>query len=173
VVVLWLTIDPDTDAGRERLSAALGTIRDVDADLQVSRDAAGLLRIGGVSELHLGRVVDRLRREFGVEGPVGRPQVARKETVTRAAVGEAMTNALGLEAEVETLTWRRGTCTTTFSHFAPSRPDVDGDDRGAGVTTPLHPRSPLRDLRASVPEPAPDDDPTAESPKPRRREPTA
>ena len=48
----------------------------------------GQVVIAGMGELHLEIIVDRLKREFSVEATVGKPQVAYKETITRAAEGE-------------------------------------------------------------------------------------
>jgi elongation factor G len=60
-----------------------------DPTLQVQPDEqAGDVVIGGMGELHLEIVLDRLKREFGVEGTLGKPQVAYKETLTRPADGE-------------------------------------------------------------------------------------
>jgi elongation factor G len=53
-----------------------------------SGETPGDVVIGGVSDLHLEIVIDRLKREFGVEASVGRPLIAYKETLTRPADGE-------------------------------------------------------------------------------------
>jgi translation elongation factor EF-G len=58
--------------------------------------------------------------------------------------------------ELRQRTQGQGTVTMTFSHYAPAILSEDDGDRGAGVRSPLSPRTPPRGLRASVPEPRPD-----------------
>lgn len=90
MVTLWLGIEPRTQHDRVRLDRGLASLRAEDPTLEVATDyMSGQTRIGAASELHLEIVVDRLKREFGVEANVGRPQVAYKETLTRDADGEA------------------------------------------------------------------------------------
>ena len=67
----------------------LGKLMAEDPTLRVKTDEqTGQVVIAGMGELHLEIIVDRLKREFNVEASVGRPQVAYKETLTRAAEGE-------------------------------------------------------------------------------------
>jgi len=87
--LLTLAIEPRTKADRERLGTGLQTLMADDPALRVSTDhQTGHVIIHGMSDLHLEIVVDRLKREFGVEASVGRPQVAYKEALTRPADGE-------------------------------------------------------------------------------------
>ncbi len=87
--VITLAIEPRTKADQEKLGAGLGKLQAEDPTFRVQTDAdTGQTVIRGMGELHLEILVDRLRREFGVEASVGRPQVANKETLTVAAEGE-------------------------------------------------------------------------------------
>jgi elongation factor G len=87
--LLWLPIRARTNADQVKLAQGLQTLMAEDPTLRVKTDqGTGEVVIGGVSELHLEIVVDRLKREFNVEAGVGRPQIAFKETVTRPAYGE-------------------------------------------------------------------------------------
>ncbi len=87
--LLLLTVVPKTDADRERLGHALQTLTAEDPTLRVTtHQAAGEVVIGGMGDLHLECIVDRLWREFGVVASVGRPQIAYKEALTSPADGE-------------------------------------------------------------------------------------
>jgi elongation factor G len=87
--VISLAIEPKTKADQEKLGQGLGKLMNEDPTFRVKTDqATGEVVIAGMGELHLEIIVDRLKREFGVEASVGRPQVAYKETLTRPADGE-------------------------------------------------------------------------------------
>jgi elongation factor G len=87
--VISLAIEPKTKADQEKLGAGLQKLRAEDPTFHVQTDQqTGQVIIAGMGELHLEIIVDRLKREFGVEATVGKPQVAYKETLTRAADGE-------------------------------------------------------------------------------------
>ena len=87
--VISLAIEPRTKAGQEALGQGLAKLMAEDPTFQVQTDdSTGQVVISGMGELHLEILVDRLRREFGVEASVGRPQVAYKETLTRPATAE-------------------------------------------------------------------------------------
>jgi elongation factor G len=87
--LISIAIAPRTKADQEKLTQGLFRLVAEDPALRVkSGEAAGDVVIGGVSDLHLEIVIDRLKREFGVEAGVGRPQIAYKETLTRSADGE-------------------------------------------------------------------------------------
>ena len=101
--VLSLAIEPKTAADQEKLAAGLGQLLADDPALRVTPGRTTI--IWAASELHLEVVVDRLKREFGVEAAVGRPRVAYKETVTRDAEGQgryiAQTGARGQYGHVK------------------------------------------------------------------------
>ena len=87
--VISLAIEPKTKADQEKLGLGLGKLMAEDPTFRVKTDTeTGQVVIAGMGELHLEIIVDRLKREFNVEANVGAPQVAYKETVTRAAEGE-------------------------------------------------------------------------------------
>ncbi|MEO5819269.1 MAG: elongation factor G [Vicinamibacteraceae bacterium] len=87
--VISLAIEPKTKADQEKLGQGLGKLMAEDPTFRVKSDPeTGQTVISGMGELHLEIIVDRLRREFNVEASVGKPQVAYKETLTRAAEGE-------------------------------------------------------------------------------------
>jgi elongation factor G len=87
--VISLAIEPKTKADQEKLGVGLQKLMAEDPTFRVKTDqATGEVVISGMGELHLEIIVDRLKREFNVEASVGRPQVAYKETLTRAADGE-------------------------------------------------------------------------------------
>jgi elongation factor G len=87
--VISLAIEPKTKADQEKLGVGLGKLMAEDPTFRVKTDQqTGEVVIAGMGELHLEIIVDRLKREFNVEASVGRPQVAYKETLTRAADGE-------------------------------------------------------------------------------------
>jgi elongation factor G len=87
--VISLAIEPKTKADQEKLGQGLGKLMAEDPTFRVKSDEeTGQTVISGMGELHLEIIVDRLKREFNVEASVGKPQVAYKETLTRAAEGE-------------------------------------------------------------------------------------
>jgi elongation factor G len=87
--VISLAIEPKTKADQEKLGHGLQKLMAEDPTFRVQTDQqTGQVIIAGMGELHLDIIVDRLRREFGVEASVGKPQVAYKETLTRPADGE-------------------------------------------------------------------------------------
>jgi elongation factor G len=87
--VISLAIEPKTKADQEKLGMGLQKLKAEDPTFHVKTDVdTGQVVIAGMGELHLEIIVDRLKREFSVEASVGKPQVAYKETVTRASEGE-------------------------------------------------------------------------------------
>jgi elongation factor G len=87
--VISLSIEPKTKADQEKLGVGLQKLMAEDPTFRVKTDIqTGEVVIAGMGELHLEIIVDRLKREFSVEASTGRPQVAYKETLTRAADGE-------------------------------------------------------------------------------------
>jgi elongation factor G len=80
-----VAIEPKTKADQDKLGTALQRLAEEDPTFRVSTDEeTGQTLIAGMGELHLEIIVDRLFREFKVEGNVGRPQVAYRETISRA-----------------------------------------------------------------------------------------
>ena len=87
--VIHLAIEPKTKADQEKLGQGMQKLMQEDPTFRVRTDEqTGQVVIGGMGELHLEIIVDRLKREFSVEASVGKPQVAYKETLTRPADGE-------------------------------------------------------------------------------------
>ena len=84
--VIQIKLEPKTKADQEKMSLALHKLSDEDPTLKVSTDeVTGDTLIAGMGELHLDIIVDRMKREFGVEVNVGQPQVAYKETIKGTA----------------------------------------------------------------------------------------
>jgi elongation factor G len=87
--VISVAIEPKTKADQEKMSRALGKLTQEDPTFKVHTDPdTGQTLISGMGELHLEILVDRMMREFNVGANVGRPQVAYRETILRAAEGE-------------------------------------------------------------------------------------
>ena len=83
--VIELAIEPKTKAGQGKMGAALAKLAEEDPTFRAHTDQeTGQTIIAGMGELHLEIIVDRLLREFKVEANVGAPQVAYKETFTKA-----------------------------------------------------------------------------------------
>ncbi len=82
--VIQIAIEPKTKSDQEKLSTALQKLSEEDPTFRVRTDEeTGQTLIGGMGELHLEIIVDRLMREFKVEANVGRPQVAYREMVKK------------------------------------------------------------------------------------------
>jgi len=87
--VIQIAIEPKTKADQERLSEALQKLAKEDPSFRVSVNReTGQTLIAGMGELHLEIIVDRMLREFRVDANVGKPQVAYRETIRRAAAAE-------------------------------------------------------------------------------------
>lgn len=83
--VIKLAVEPKSKADADRLSDGLSKLADEDPTFQVSTDTeTGQTTIAGMGELHLEVIVERLKREFKVEANVGAPQVAYRETISKA-----------------------------------------------------------------------------------------
>jgi elongation factor G len=88
--VISRAIEPKTQAEKEKLDFGLGKLADEDPTFRFGEDPeTGQMIIRGMGELHLDIMVDRLKREYGVEANVGRPQVVYRETLGKAAEAEA------------------------------------------------------------------------------------
>ncbi|TVO70215.1 elongation factor G [Sedimenticola selenatireducens] len=80
--VIAVAVEPKTKADQEKMSVALSKLAHEDPSFRVTTDTeSGQTIIAGMGELHLEIIVDRMRREFGVEANVGAPQVAYRETI--------------------------------------------------------------------------------------------
>ncbi len=87
--VVSLRVEPKTKADQEKMGMALKKLGDEDPTFRISSNQeTGETLISGMGELHLEIMVDRMKREFGVEVNVGKPQVAYRETITGAAEEE-------------------------------------------------------------------------------------
>ncbi|MBX4169118.1 elongation factor G [Rhodococcus sp. DMU2021] len=82
--VIQVSIEPKSKADQEKLSTAIQKLAEEDPTFSVELDdETGQTVIGGMGELHLDILVDRMKREFKVEANVGKPQVAYRETITK------------------------------------------------------------------------------------------
>ncbi len=82
--VITLAIEPKSKADQDKMGTGLARLAAEDPSLRLKSDEeTGQTTIAGMGELHLEIIVDRLKREFGVEANVGKPQVAYRETVTK------------------------------------------------------------------------------------------
>ena len=87
--VIQIAIEPKTKADQDKLSDALAKLSDEDPTFKVKvDDETGQTLISGMGELHLEILVDRMKREFKVEANVGKPQVAYRETISKAVQSE-------------------------------------------------------------------------------------
>jgi len=87
--VISIRIEPKTKADQEKMGLALKKLAEEDPTFKIRGDQeTGETIISGMGELHLEIITDRLKREFKVEGNVGRPQVAYKETIKMEAEAE-------------------------------------------------------------------------------------
>jgi len=85
--VIHVAIEPKTKGDQEKLGTAIQKLAEEDPTFSVRQDdETGQTVIGGMGELHLDILVDRMRREFKVEANVGAPQVAYRETIRKAVV---------------------------------------------------------------------------------------
>jgi len=82
--VISQAVEPKTKADQEKMGIALNRLAQEDPSFRVRSDEeSGQTIIAGMGELHLEIIVDRMRREFGVEASVGKPQVAYRETIKK------------------------------------------------------------------------------------------
>src|SRR4029079_18367543 len=87
--VISQAVEPKTKADQEKMGVALGRLAQEDPSFRVRTDEeSGQTIISGMGELHLEIIVDRMKREFGVEASVGKPQVAYRETFKQALESE-------------------------------------------------------------------------------------
>ena len=87
--VIHVAVEPKTKADQEKMGIALGRLAQEDPSFRVRTDEeSGQTIISGMGELHLEILVDRMRREFGVEANVGAPQVAYREAIRKSVEQE-------------------------------------------------------------------------------------
>ncbi|GMQ91801.1 MAG: elongation factor G [Gammaproteobacteria bacterium] len=87
--VISQAVEPKTKVDQEKMGVALGRLAQEDPSFRVATDEeSGQTIISGMGELHLDIIIDRMKREFGVEANVGKPQVAYRETVRKAVEQE-------------------------------------------------------------------------------------
>ncbi|MBC5763461.1 elongation factor G [Ramlibacter albus] len=85
--VIAQAVEPKTKADQEKMGIALSRLAAEDPSFRVKTDEeSGQTIIAGMGELHLEIIVDRMKREFGVEANVGKPQVAYRETIRKKVV---------------------------------------------------------------------------------------
>jgi elongation factor G len=83
--VISQAVEPKTKADQEKMGVALNRLAQEDPSFRVrTDDESGQTIISGMGELHLEIIVDRMKREFGVEANVGKPQVAYREAIKKA-----------------------------------------------------------------------------------------
>ncbi len=84
--VIEIAVEPKSKGDQEKLGVALNRLAQEDPSFRVSSDEeSGQTILKGMGELHLDILVDRMKREFGVEANIGQPQVAYRETLTQSA----------------------------------------------------------------------------------------
>jgi elongation factor G len=87
--VISQAVEPKTKADQEKMGVALGRLAQEDPSFRVHTDEeSGQTIISGMGELHLEIIVDRMKREFGVEANVGKPQVAYREAIKKKVDSE-------------------------------------------------------------------------------------
>ncbi len=85
--VIAMAVEPKTKSDQEKMGIALSRLAQEDPSFRVRSDEeSGQTIIAGMGELHLEIIVDRMKREFSVEANVGKPQVAYRETIRKAAM---------------------------------------------------------------------------------------
>lgn len=85
--VISLSVEPKTKQDQEKMGIALGKLAQEDPSFRVKTDEeTGQTIISGMGELHLDIIVDRMKREFGVEANIGKPQVSYREKITKSNV---------------------------------------------------------------------------------------
>jgi elongation factor G len=87
--VIKIAVEPKTKADQEKMGMALARLAEEDPTFRVEIDEeTNQVLISGMGELHLEIIIDRMKREFGVEANVGNPQVSYRETITATAEAE-------------------------------------------------------------------------------------
>lgn len=116
--VIHVAVEPKTKADQEKMGIALGKLAQEDPSFRVKTDEeSGQTIIGGMGELHLDIIVDRMRREFGVEANIGKPQVAYRE---------AIRNKCEIEGKFVRQSGGRGQFGHCWIRFEPAEEGVEG-----------------------------------------------
>lgn len=116
--VIHVAVEPKTKADQEKMGIALGKLAQEDPSFRVRTDEeSGQTIIGGMGELHLDIIVDRMKREFGVDANIGKPQVAYRETIR---------NTCEIEGKFVRQSGGRGQFGHCWIRFAPADEGVEG-----------------------------------------------
>jgi elongation factor G len=116
--VISVAVEPKSKADQEKMGVALGKLAQEDPSFRVRTDEeSGQTIISGMGELHLDIIVDRMRREFGVEANIGKPQVAYRE---------AIRNTCEIEGKFVRQSGGRGQYGHAWIRFAPRDDGEDG-----------------------------------------------
>jgi elongation factor G len=116
--VISVAVEPRTKADQEKMGVALGKLAQEDPSFRVRTDEeSGQTIISGMGELHLDILVDRMKREFGVEANIGKPQVAYRE---------AIRNKCEIEGKFVRQSGGRGQYGHVWIRFEPADEGVDG-----------------------------------------------
>jgi elongation factor G len=132
--VIHIAIEPKTKSDQQKMGEGLQKLAEEDPTFTVHTDEeSGQTIIGGMGELHLEIIVDRLKREFKVEGNVGKPQVAYRETISRPVEGHLLrfkrqTGGSGQFAEVVISLYPTG----AFAGEGDQRVVLDDDGKETG-----------------------------------------
>ncbi|WP_028456290.1 elongation factor G [Chitinilyticum litopenaei] len=127
--VIHVAVEPKTKADQEKMGLALGRLAKEDPSFRVRTDEeSGQTIISGMGELHLEIIVDRMKREFGVEANVGAPQVAYRETITTVAK-----DVQGKHAKQSGGKGQYGDCTITLEPSGEGKGYIFVDEIKGGV----------------------------------------
>jgi len=124
--VISQAVEPKTKADQEKMGIALQRLASEDPSFRVRTDEeSGQTIISGMGELHLEIIVDRMKREFGVEANVGKPQVAYRETIRKKVTTSRASSCASPAVRVSTVTscsrWSRAKPARASSSSTPSR----------------------------------------------------
>jgi elongation factor G len=168
--VLGLAVEPGTGTSEDKMLEVLGKLTEEDPTLQLHEDeGTGQRILAGMGELHLKIVFERLEREFGVNVRSGKPRVVHRETIARAATGQAVIDRvlkvadkvieMKAECSVRLTPRERGSGVTLTLEpawlpegFAPTHEQLAALDEGAhdGLTGGLLEGTPLEDLALAI-----------------------
>ncbi len=116
--VISVAVEPKTKADQEKMGIALGKLAQEDPSFRVRTDEeSGQTIISGMGELHLDILVDRMKREFGVEANIGKPQVAYREMIR---------NTCEIEGKFVRQSGGRGQYGHVWVRFEPSGDEAEG-----------------------------------------------